>query len=339
MRHLLSLVLLVVPGSALAFERGYLPIPDEALPRPFPLTRVGACPETQDSMAVGKYTLRNDDEAGALTLSGTDKKGKAWEVQGFAGKLGCEVFTADLDKDGALDVIISQATGGTGLAPTTLLTLVRFDLKGRPLPWAVNGRYETSTEPVGIADLVDLDGDGRPELLHMGFDDGYWFTSAYTTTPTGWVQVHGKKGKWSFPLWTRFTKTPNREASRPNKKHHPFEEDRSSHVNLGDAPSPLAELVLPDAAEDKSAKVQQTNDPELGFGGGERCSFKAWNGTGFVVVDRPSGRKATSISATEPFHEVLQAAQQGKWKGRWAGQLRKDVCTPDTVWFEAPDAK
>ncbi|HKC85713.1 MAG TPA: hypothetical protein VKG02_07060, partial [Blastocatellia bacterium] len=79
-----------------------------------------------------------------------------------------------MDSNGIRDLVVIYPTGGNGLAPTSHFFSLTFDELGRPVPFKADGYFQESNK--GITDLVDLDRDGRAELIYMNFDDGYWIT-------------------------------------------------------------------------------------------------------------------------------------------------------------------
>jgi hypothetical protein len=243
-----------------------------------------------------------------------------------------KIFTADLDQDGQQDVVLAVPTGGNGMAPSWILTVVRMDADGRPIPWSINGYFEVAQE--GIAELVDLDGDGRAELLHMGYDDGYWYTSLYQAAPRWWSRSSGKVGRFQFPMWTRFTDKPNRKAGPVDKTHRPGEVDFSTRLSTtgnGLHGMRVAKLEIGD--------LKLSTDPQLTFEDKATCRFSAWNMTAFVVVDWPTGREAVSLSASEEFVKVLREAKARQWEGEYAGQRVRAACTPELLWFKAPERR
>lgn len=63
--------------------------------------------------------------------------------------------------------------------------------------------FYTATD-TGVDDLLDLQGNGRTQLLDMQFDSGYWITNLYQVKDARWQRVHGWFGRLSYPALTRF---------------------------------------------------------------------------------------------------------------------------------------
>src|SRR5205085_526170 len=114
------------------------------------------------------------------TLSGLDRGGKPWTVDvsklyGCAGD--ARIYEGDIDKDDVNDAVILTATCANGLAPTQIFTAITFDGSGRPVPFDAGGYFEETN--AGIDSLVDVNRDGKADLVYMNFDDGFWITNIY----------------------------------------------------------------------------------------------------------------------------------------------------------------
>jgi hypothetical protein len=79
---------------------------------------------------------------------------------------GCMLWRADLDRDGQEDLI--SLTSDATSSGESILTLLLTDNLGRPIPWHAVGHYDEAAQ--GLANLVDLDRDGRAELLFLHVD-------------------------------------------------------------------------------------------------------------------------------------------------------------------------
>jgi len=135
------------------------------------------------------------DEEGRAVVKGLDRGGAAWRVRlgSNMNTYTARLYTADLDRDGTQDLFIVAPTGGNGLAPTSHLFALTFDEKGRPVPFEADGYFQEDAR--GVFDLLDLDRDGRAELLYMNFDDGYWITTIYEIEGGHWRRVEGAHGR------------------------------------------------------------------------------------------------------------------------------------------------
>ncbi|HEX8557531.1 MAG TPA: hypothetical protein VF668_05490 [Pyrinomonadaceae bacterium] len=276
------------------------------------------------------------DEDGRLLIRGADRGGAAWSVRpgDFAHR--SRFYAGDLDRDGTQDLILVFPTGGNGLAPTSHLFAVTFDARGRPVPFEADGYFEEDGR--GLFDLVDLDGDGRAELVYMNFDRGYWVTNLYEAEGGRWRRVEGRHGARAYPLYTRFTSRPNRRPVNPRPGRRPFAPDLSTR-----APVLSGALVSYEWAD-----VGQSKDVRLTIAaGGARsvCSPVSWYASFGVVDDAPQGREVVTAFGNEGrVKELLTRAAEGGAAVSLYGRRRDGRCSPEWVWLAggaaapAPDA-
>ena len=209
----------------------YLPF-SRSLLRPFPLKRIGlpgdlisgrtltvADIQVVEEKSAGIENESDSESIHHLAFSGRNIYGTSWSVKAQAGNYYESFYTGDIDRNGKSDVILAIGTGGNGLAPTTRLIFLTFDRKGDPTIFEGTGYYQTG--PNGILDVADLDRDGRAELVHMLFDDGYWITNVYRVRNSRWSLVRGRFANMSFPLYTRFTIRPNHKPVKPRRGRNP----------------------------------------------------------------------------------------------------------------------
>ena len=158
-----------------------------------------------------------------------------------------------------------------------------------------DGRY-FEIDKKGVKDLLDLDGDGRAELIRQAYDDGYWITSLYEAREGRWLLVKGTHGQRSFPLYTRFTNRPNQVPTLPTRGRNPIEDDLSND-------SPLFSSKLRAV---NWAKVAQSENPELTLSDETICRPVAWLATMTVILDTKSGRETATLSAPEETRRLLE---------------------------------
>jgi hypothetical protein len=241
--RLTTLVLVLLSTTASTLAQGenmdYLPF-SRSLLRPIKLNRTEvasdlrsgrsvkvAAIEIQEEKAAG---IENDSDAVSihrLVFSGRDKTARRWQVRAEASYHYDALYEGDLDRNGTSDLILAIHTGGNGLAPSTRLIFLTTDRKGEPNIFEATGYYET--QPQGILDIADLDRDGRAELVHMVFDDGYWITNIYRVREARWTRVKGLFAGLRFPLYTRFTSRPNHKPVTPNRGRKPRASDLLKH--------------------------------------------------------------------------------------------------------------
>ena len=168
--------LCVAAARAMAQLEGPFELPKRFAKVRFPQVQVADCslpfgPEKARPMTshrIGRITVQVSNQ---IRAEGKDNSNNPWKVEIEIKLGGCMLWRADLDRDGQEDLIVltSDATS----SGESILTLLLIDNLGRPTPWQAVGHYEEATQ--GLANLVDLDRNGRAELLFLyvqGFDRG-----------------------------------------------------------------------------------------------------------------------------------------------------------------------
>ena len=336
-RRLCVVALFLAPFVLEAQNRDYLPLSANEVGPPFPLKKVGVL--TQGSAPLpsragpsgSTYQVLPDGDGGSLELSGADKGGNPWQADiftlwGCAG--GAHTYETDLDADGIQDAVLLMPTCGNGLAPDVHLVTVTFDGAGRPVAFEAEGYFEEKAR--GIDSLVDLDRDGKADLIFMNFNDGYWITHVYSMQSARWIRVQGAFAGRTFPLYTRFTNRSNTRAVIPPSSRHPWAPDLST------ARPVLAGIIVgwkwPDSASppsDLQLMIQADGKETV-------CSPVYWYDSARVVLDKAGGRtlKRLSIGAREMLDEVLRELVLQKVPVRLYGRRNADHCSPELVWAE-----
>jgi hypothetical protein len=173
----------------------------DALPL-FPMARIWSNLPRGDSIRAGGITATRDDDRVLL-------QGPGWEVSGCSSCF-VDAYRADLDGNGTLD----YAFFGGGplfngrLTPTFSITILLMDETSRPVPFLAYVYHFDD----GIRRLVDLDRDGRAELLVSQYDEypsdplvgygcsGHWVTQLYGFRDLRTEEVRGSVGGVSFPF-------------------------------------------------------------------------------------------------------------------------------------------
>jgi len=332
--------------SAFAQSRNYLPLKKADLGKPFALKRIATFTREQRislPTAVGpmgaRFEAPHDPEEGPLRLAGIDTKGRPWSVDLFR-VIGCiwsygiplSVFEADLDRNGTLDAVVMMPTCGNGLAPTVHLIAILFDQAGRPVPLEAEGYFEELR--TGVDMLVDMDGDGRAELVFMNFDDGYWITNVYAARDGHWHRVSGRFGRRVFPLFTRFTRRPNRRAVTPTAGRHPFAPDLSND-------RPVFEGFLRDWKwPDRSRPIQDRSELNLSLtledehGHATQCAPDYWHGSSRLILDAAIGRQILRLDSNDRARvdPVLSDIRSKKYRVALSGRRAPDRCSPELLW-------
>ena len=342
-RRLLIVLLSVWPAFLFSQHesQSYLPLTARELGPPFALkklTRVqNASPDlpTAAGPSGSTYRVRPGKDTGLLTLQGQDKANKSWQVELFrlwACGGGAEVYEADLDKDGIRDALLLMPTCGNGLAPSVHLITVTFDSEGRPIPFEAEGYFEQ--KPNGIDSLVDLNHDGKADLIYMSFNDGYWITNVYTVKDARWNRIQGRFATRSFPLFTRFTNRANAKAVTPTAGRKPMAPDLST-LNAA-ITGILNEWKWIPAAGAASDYLNLRLTVFDSAGKQTVCTTNYWYDSARIVFDNTEGRQVVHVAQDEPARvtALLTEVVSKKSRMRLYGQRDWDHCSPELIWAE-----
>lgn len=327
-----ALLLVLIPIRLLASQHenaDYLPLAKLERGNAFHLKLVGELDSTppirRASIGPSGAQLRFTGE-GSLIISGKDTAGKPWSVETSAGMLHSgSLYIGDLDHNGIADAEMLVPTGGNGLAPSNHLMTIMFESDGRPVFFEADGYFRHGR--LGLDELVDIDGDGRAELIYMNFDDGYWITNVYTANNARWQKVVGEFGKRAFPLFTRFTFRPNHKAVTPRRGRHPFAPDLSDK-----APRLRGRLI-----SYAWANVGQSEDILLRLkrasGKVSACKPNSWYSSFSVTVDDEHGRRIATLGArADSVRSLLNEIVAKRYDVSIFGQRGADSCSPELLW-------
>lgn len=336
---LLFLVLLLRVSAYPQYEsQAYLPLTRAEISKKFPVKYVGSLGNERPgyfegledkplprNLAIGPsgalVTRTNENN---LVIAGTDKRNQDWSIQ-LGLSYACRFYESDLDRNGSRDSVLVFPTGGNGLAPTSHLVAITFDERGRPVTFEADGYFQELDGK--IFDLVDLDQNGRAELIYMNFDSGYWITNLYEVRNARWQKKVGRHGRRSYPLYTRFTFRENHKPSVPKSGRHPFAPDLSST-----SPRLMGRLLSYEWAnvarsEDILLRVKDRS--------GKIVSSKpvSWYFSFAVVVDNKEGRKILSLSAREDAVKLLldKIVAEGYVVALY-GERRPNTSSPEIMW-------
>lgn len=344
---ILPLLLILFPVSTTAqYEsQSYLPLTAAEISKKFSVEYVGTLgterpgyfaaqmdKEFQGRLRIGPsgalVSKTNEDD---LIIAGKDKSNKDWSVQ-LGLYYACRFYEADLDRNGIRDAVLVFPTGGNGLAPTSHLLAITFDQKGRPVTFEADGYYQELDGT--IFDLVDLDHDGRAELIYMNFDSGYWITNLYKVRNGRWQRIVGPQGKRIYPLYTRFTFKENHKSTVPKRGRHPFAPNLSNTSpgkfgrllsyrwgNVADS----EDILL--TVKDRRGKVV-SSDPV------------SWYASFAVVVDTNEGRRIISLSAkADVVKALLDEIIVNGYEIALYGQRRPHLSSPEIIWADSSDRR
>ena len=329
----LNIVLL--SGSVLGQMDGYLPLTKAEVGEPFQMKRVQPKIEaktTSLTFSAGPSGIHlvlehHDDILSIVYAFGKDINNNDWRVELMLG--GCmfpsDFYIADLDGNGIKDLVMLFPTCGNGLAPSVHFLSLLFDEKGRPVPFEADGYFESL--PQGIDALVDMNHDGKAELIYMNFNDGYWITNIYRCQNAHWHRVQGQFGKREYPLFTRFTNRQNRKAITPRADRHPFAPDLSNDNPL--LTGHLSSFSIPEG---------WGTDVELSLvdskGSNIKCTPAYWYGSVRVVLDLSTGRQIIDLSRENKKNASLALDKiiSRNMNVSLYGKRYPDKCSPEIVW-------
>jgi hypothetical protein len=327
--HALLLVLWAALDAS-AYLKGYLPLSDRELSLRFPqhIVREELIGDIQEIVHIGAARVQFS-ESGKIQFSGADLGGKIWTVTADR-CMGGALYSADLDHNGTTDIIYASFTGGNGLAPPMHVLTLMFDSIGRPVPSEIDGYFQTDTR--GLEDLLDLDGNGRAELLRQSYDDGYWITSLYEARGGRWHLVRGEHAGRQYPMYTRFTYRANRIPTTPAPGRHPVEDDLSNNLDTASPALRLENL--------RWADVRRSGDPILHLSDGRDCAEAGWYSTAAVVIDTPERRVAATLGAPEEAKQLLDTILRsripvhiaGSRRNRAGSNTKTGSCSVEMVW-------
>jgi len=318
-------LLFCLSPNAQGYNPYYLSLTQAELTKRIPQKKY-LCPETKSGaqVQVGIATIKDDD--GSLLISGKDKTGHPWKVSGLFSYWGCELYTADLDRNGTQDLIVVTYNSANGSAPNVELGILLFESNGRPVFSNFVGYFETDAH--GVKDFLDLNHDGHTQLLCQSFDDGYWITSLYEARDAHWFPVHGGRGSRTFPLYTRFTYRHNHIATNPEPGRNPRDADLSNNAILDQTPVQIEKLQWETNSEGLHI------NPKIVLSDGRTCTVEAYEL--IVVVDQEAGRQS-EILAPDDFRNLLETIMRNKLPVWISGHMpprwgKSSDCLPQLVW-------
>jgi hypothetical protein len=235
------------------------------------------------------------------------------------------MYAGDIDKNGLGDLAFVVYTGGNGLAPSSHFITVMFDESGRPTYFAADGYFYPQEN--GFQDLVEMDGDGRAELVYMNYDDGYWITNIYKARDAKWERVKGLFKGRAFPLYTRFTRRPNRKAVTPMRGRRTFAPELSTRSPL------ITGQLLSFHWHNDGESEEVSLTIKTASGKTQKCSPDSWHSSFAVVIDNEPGRNVIAFGApAEMIKSRLKEIGESRYNIKLFGQRKSNSCSPEILW-------
>jgi hypothetical protein len=310
----------------------YLPLTQTELSKRFPLRYHGKIEKRERIIQItGEQSLSTIQISMTeeLILTGQDERHIPWSfhIQGYGNLYPYDLYTADLDRNAYEDILLLVSTGGGGLAPTMHLITLLFDASGRPIPFEAEGYWKHDEQ--SMTGLVDLDNNGKAELIYMHFDDDYWITNLYTANTARWQRIVGAFATRNYPLFTRFTSHPNKHAESAPDGRHQFSPDLSNTIPRlhGQFVSyQWADIML---SEDIRFTLNTQQGEEI------VCSPVSWYASFTVVIDTAERREMASLSARgHTVKRLLDEIISQQYEVAVYGQRRADRCSPELLWAQ-----
>lgn len=263
-----------------------------------------------------------------LRVEGTDTGGVFWALNVDIKPGGCWLWRADLDRNGKEDLIM--VTSDATSAGDSIATLVMIDGRGRPLPWQAVGHYDP--EDSGLSNLVDLDGDGRAELLYLyveGIDQGQARATSLTRYEINRAHLRRVDGQFAgenFPVLqpknakfqeepdlTNFVETKSPEATiaslTPGRRGYcgvqvPLTRDQEGALRVD---------------RNRADELTQSCYDKMTLADGRKLSLPA-----LAVLDHPRGREVAILDTTRLVVEV----KMRRMAVRFSGHVCDSGCRP-----------
>ncbi|TXH71361.1 MAG: VCBS repeat-containing protein [Thiothrix sp.] len=327
-----TLISLLSPLPSYAFFDDYLPLSAAEIQQRVPMKHLVSLDPSKliPRLKVGRQLIQLESNAEEdLVLSGVTTQQGKWSVKlnNIYAMFPTEAYQADLDNNGQQDLILLKPTAGNGLAPSQHISVLSFDTDGQVRLWQVEGYFARDQQ--GITDFLDLNGNGRAELVFMSYGGGYWQTVLYEAQNSQWTKIKGKFAGKTYPLLTRFTFKPNHKIVSPNKLKN------NEPLNLAND-KPLLSGYLKDY---QWANVEQSEDISLMIQTDKKlikCQPSSWYSLFRLVLDKPKQREIVSLAAnSKTIQAVLQEAIAKRYPLKLYGQRSSEVCSPEEIWFDA----
>mgnify|MGYP000051506612 CR=1 FL=1 len=263
-----------------------------------------------------------------LRVEGADTGGVSWAMEIEIRHGGCGLWRADLDRNGKVDLIVvtSDATSGG----ESIVTLVMVDNRGRPVPWQAVGHYDF--HDAGLSNLVDLNEDGRAELLFLyvdGIDRGEGSGTSlarYEIRDAYLKRVNGPFAGQQFP------------RIRPRGARLAKEPDLTNDIDPRGEPSTIATLIpgrrencrvqLPlTRDQDGGLRITRDNAEPLSQACFDKLTLTDGRILGFpelTVIDRSQGRDVGIVDVARLIVEV----KMRRLGVQFAGRVCDSACRP-----------
>ena len=338
--HLVAIGVLAIPLWPLCAQvAGPFELPERFRKHRFPQVHVADCslplgigkqgPRPIKTYKIGGVTAQLSRQ---VRVEGKDTGGAPWALDVEIKSGGCWLWRADLDRNGKEDLIM--VTSDATSAGDSIATLIMIDDRNRPVPWQATGHYDC--EESGLSNLVDLNGDGRAELLFLyveGVDRGQARATSmtrYEIRDARLRRVDGRLIGEMFPV------------VQPKHAKVRGEPDLTNSVDMK-SPSAIIASLIPGRkencgvqvpltrGEDGALKVARAATEALGEGCYDKLALsdgRKLRLPAVVVLDRANGREVAILDTAR----LLVEAKMRRLEVRFAGRLCGVGCYPFFLW-------
>ena len=312
---------------------------------PIPQTYIGTVSYNRyvakpwDPIKVAGVTIKIADVPDEVVVSGTDRRGRPWNVYvPTVGGLGYSTaWMADLDGDGIKDFIFihSWPRNGNCAEFSEALTFILFDSQGRPSPGSFNGEYRQhfSFDPEGGKGLLDLGNWAQNENTELVQVDCYYYKVASAPEAVyGLTDVYEARGG----VWRKLSK-----KERALHESMYLSVARSDGRDLMPA-SKIKGIFMPDYSNDHAAEPSHrivSAGSDLTLDDGRICV-----GVQDIVLSTPDETVAVlegetwmrMLGPSERWKNLLKQIVDQKLTVKLTGQLQEGECSPAMIWATKP---
>lgn len=172
----------------------------------FPQTKLTSCSDISGSAHFQALDLSYLN--GDLTVTGADAFGHRFSAVKATNISGCEIWTADLDGNGTLDLIIFTPGEDSSGGYDNMLSILLFGNDGKPMPWQATGHFTTDAN--GVRQIIKTEIPGRAAVI-VPTEEGLTGPDAnlsfqlYQFAPSSVSKINGKRHGLEWPVFENST--------------------------------------------------------------------------------------------------------------------------------------
>ncbi len=248
---------------------------------------------------------------GSVLLSGKDRLGREWTVSYPATPgAGCQLWTADLARNGLQDLIFVGFGANTSGGWDTTLMLLLYDDQGQPFPWQTTSKF--TVDASGVDELIRLAPEARPAVIVPERQTDQQGQSVYEYSLFGFKgnKVDNLKGLHADIDWPLVSPSTSRALFADEKGQ------RLSNIDPVDA-------ATQKPAHFKGLKGTNDADREVVF------SDKSIYMPELLIIDSARGRAIISSPGKSDFQAIKSDQSDIVTRGN---DCTQDECRPVVMW-------